>query len=243
MTEPRLQHFGTIPFSHGALLSVLKEYRRPNDKIAEWLRQGVLLALKRGQYVLGGSGHAPCRPLVANHLYGPSCASLDYALAWHGVTPERVHKITSVCTGRGRVLDNTLGRFSYTQLPAAVYPCRISQASASPQETFLIGSPAKALCDKVMLTLPAARHQPTRHAALPVRGPAAGHRCLGPLGPGRLPRVRRLRHQYRATARSAALLGGVDNHGRFTSVQMLSIPSVVGFGDNRLSTVELCDGK
>lgn len=152
MTEPRLQHFGTIPFSHGALLPVLKEYRRPNDKIAEWLRQGVLLALKRGQYVLGGSGHGPCLPLVANHLYGPSCASLDYALAWHGLIPERVHEVTSVCTGRGRVIDNALGRFSYTRLPAAVYPCGISQASASPQETFLIASPAKALCDKVMLT-------------------------------------------------------------------------------------------
>ena len=32
----------------GALLPVLKDYRRPNDKIAEWLRQGVLLPLKRG---------------------------------------------------------------------------------------------------------------------------------------------------------------------------------------------------
>lgn len=152
MTEPRLQHFGTIPFSHGALLPVLKGYRRPNDKIAEWLRQGVLLSVKRGQYVLGGSGYTPCLPLVANHLHGPSCVSLDYALAWYGLIPERVHEITSVCTGRSRVMDNALGRFSYTRLPAAVYPCGISQASASPQETFLIASPAKALCDKVMLT-------------------------------------------------------------------------------------------
>jgi hypothetical protein len=152
MTEPRLEHFGTIPFSHGALLPVLKDYRRPNDKIAEWLRQGVLLPLKRGHYVLGGTGAAPCLPLVANHLYGPSCVSLDYALAWHGLIPERVHELTSVCTGRGRIIDNPLGRFSYTRLPTAVYPCGITQASASPQEIFLIASPAKALCDKVMLT-------------------------------------------------------------------------------------------
>lgn len=152
MIEPRLQQFGTIPFGHGALLPVLKDYRRPNDKIAEWLRQGTLLPLKRGQYVLGGAGPAPCLPLVANHLYGPSCVSLDYALAWHGLIPERVHEITSVCTGRGRIIDNPLGRFSYTRLPMAVYPCGIIQTSASPRETFLIASPAKALCDKVMLT-------------------------------------------------------------------------------------------
>lgn len=152
MSEPSLQHFGTVPFQHGALLPLLKDYLRPNDKIAEWLRQGVLLSVKRGLYVRGQPGQAPCLPLVANHLYGPSCVSLDYALSWHGLIPERVHEITSVCTGRGRVIDNGLGRFSYTRLPAPLYPSGITQVSASAQETFLIASPAKALCDKVLLT-------------------------------------------------------------------------------------------
>mgnify|MGYP005848714245 CR=1 FL=1 len=152
MIEPRLEQFGTVPFSHGALLPMLKNYRRPNDKIAEWLRQGVLLPVKRGLYVLGQSESAPCLPLVANRLYGPSCVSLDYALAWHGLIPERAHQITSVCTGRGRTIDNGLGRFSYARLPAQVYPCGIAQASVSDHETFLIASPAKALCDKLVLT-------------------------------------------------------------------------------------------
>jgi hypothetical protein len=152
MAEPSLSHLGVVPFHHGALLPVLKGYRRPNDKIAEWLRQGVLIPVKRGLYLRGGMGHAPCLPLVANHLYGPSCVSLDYALAWHGWVPERVHEVTSVCTGRGRMVENALGRFSYTRLPANVYPSGIMQASVSAQETFLIASPLKALCDKVMLT-------------------------------------------------------------------------------------------
>lgn len=152
MTSPVLQNFDTVPFQHSAVLPVLQDYRRPNDKIAEWLRQGVLVPVKRGLYIRGGAGHAPCLPLVANHLYGPSCVSLDYALAWHGLIPERVHEITSVCTGRGRVIDNALGRFSYVRLPTAVYPVGITQASVSEQENFLIASPTKALCDKVFLT-------------------------------------------------------------------------------------------
>lgn len=152
MIDQRLDHFGAIPFSHGALLPVLEDYRRPNDKIAEWLRQGVLLSLKRGLYVRGKAGRTPCLPLVANRLHGPSCVSLDYALAWHGLIPERVHEITSVCTGRGRIIDNALGRFSYARLPAQVYPCGIVQGSVSQQETFLMASPAKALCDKILLT-------------------------------------------------------------------------------------------
>ena len=152
MTEAQLHHFGAVPFSHGALLPMLKDYRRPNDKIAEWLRQGVLLSVKRGLYIRGGHAAGPCLPLVANRLYGPSCVSLEFALAWHGLIPERTHEVTSVCTGRGRTIDNALGRFSYTRLPATIYPCGIVQASVSAQETFLIASPAKAVCDKVMLT-------------------------------------------------------------------------------------------
>mgnify|MGYP001212980570 CR=1 FL=1 len=163
MAEPSLQHLGAAPFQHGALLPVLKDYRRPNDKIAEWLRQGVLVPIKRGLYIRSEAGRVPCLPLVANHLYGPSCVSLDYALAWHGLIPERVHEITSVCTRRGCIIDNALGRFSYVRLPAQVYPWGIVQASASAQETFLIASPAKALCDKVLLT---PRLRATTHAAM-----------------------------------------------------------------------------
>lgn len=92
----QLDSFGAVPFSHGALLPSLKDYRRPNDKM---LWQGVLVAIKRGLYVRGEPSRAPCLPLVANRLYGPSCVSLDYALAWHGLIPERLHEITSVCTG------------------------------------------------------------------------------------------------------------------------------------------------
>lgn len=94
--DATLARFGTVPFSHGALLPLLKDYRRPNDKIAEWLRQGVLLPLKRGHYMLGGraraqpaaGGQPPVRPLL--RLAGV-CAGLARA-----DPPERVHEITSI---------------------------------------------------------------------------------------------------------------------------------------------------
>lgn len=114
MLDLELTKLGAIPFGRDVLLPLLADYKRPNDKIAEWLRQGVLIALKRGLYVVGD----PWRkgelslPLVANHLYGPSCVSLDYALSWHGMMPERVHELTSVRMRRGRVLNNALGRYA-----------------------------------------------------------------------------------------------------------------------------------
>ena len=47
-----------------------------NDKVSEWLREGSLRTTP------------VCLPLVANHLYGPSYLSLDYALALHSMIPK-----------------------------------------------------------------------------------------------------------------------------------------------------------
>ncbi|WP_368412277.1 hypothetical protein [Synechococcus sp.] len=53
------------------------------DKVSEWLREGALQPLRRGLYLTGAPlrSRMVCLPLVANHLYGPSCVSLDFALA------------------------------------------------------------------------------------------------------------------------------------------------------------------
>lgn len=153
--KPQLSALGAVPFDRATLLPLLEGYSRPNDKIAEWLRQGVLVAVKRGLYVVGSAWRDTdvCLPLVANHLYGPSCVSLDYALSWHGLIPERVHEVTSVCMRRGRVMENKLGRFSYATLPRALYPVGIMQVQdVALQTSFLMADPAKALCDKLLLT-------------------------------------------------------------------------------------------
>tara|TARA_Y100001001_G_scaffold55923_1_gene52779 strand:+ start:133 stop:858 length:726 start_codon:yes stop_codon:yes gene_type:complete len=154
MLEFQLQRFGVVPFNHGALLPLLSRYRRPNDKIAEWIRQGVLIPLKRGLYVVGSPWRQGelCPPLVANHLYGPSGVSLEYALAWHGLIPERPHEVTSVTPRRGRRFETTLGRFSYTRLPTDLFPIGLRQESLPGGPTFLIAGPEKALCDKIVLT-------------------------------------------------------------------------------------------
>ena len=154
MREYKLEQFGAVPFSHGTLMLLLKGYQRPNDKIAEWMRRGDLVPLKRGLYVAGPTWRKGelVLSLVANRLYGPSCVSLDYALFWHGLIPERVYEVTSVCMRRSRVFDNALGRFSYVTVPQSLFPVGMRQEKASERETFLIAGPEKALCDKVLLT-------------------------------------------------------------------------------------------
>ncbi|MGO3107981.1 hypothetical protein [Sphingobacterium sp. JB170] len=62
------------PLPHHLLVSWLKDYRRPNDKIL-WLKaQGFIYPLKKGLYIAGPSvtDKKPDLLLVANHLLGPS---------------------------------------------------------------------------------------------------------------------------------------------------------------------------
>jgi hypothetical protein len=152
--EKSLRLLGNIPFGHEVLLSLLAGYRRPNDKIADWLAKGVLLPIRRGLYVLGPDDRESpvSSPLVANLLYGPSYVSLEFALSWHGLIPEGVFDVTSVTLKRSRVVTTPLGRFSYIHLPQPAYGVGVRIEQGSGGVSFLMASAEKALCDLVMLT-------------------------------------------------------------------------------------------
>lgn len=152
--EKALRLLANIPFGHEVLLSLLAGYRRPNDKIADWVARGVLLPIRRGLYVLGAKEReSPASlPLLANLLYGPSYVSLEFALSRHGLIPEGVFDVTSVTLKRSRVVTTPLGRFSYLHLPLPVYGLGIRMEQRQDGVSFLLASPEKALCDLVMLT-------------------------------------------------------------------------------------------
>ncbi len=149
-----LRALGNMPFGHGVLMSLLADYHRPNDKIASWLAGGGIVALRRGLYVLGPDlqDKPVSMPLVANLLYGPSYVSLDFALSHYGLIPEGVATVTSVTTRRTRLCTTPLGLFSYAHVPPALYSPGICQAANSDGTFYLMATPAKALCDKVLLT-------------------------------------------------------------------------------------------
>jgi len=149
-----LGRFGAVPLAREALDEVLGPYRRPNDKVSEWLREGALQSLRRGLYLTGAPLRSTpvCLPLVANHLYGPSYVSLDYALALHGMIPEGVAEVTSVTVRPSRNVTNSLGRFSYSHLPLRVYAIGQQLGEGPAGERFLLASPTKALCDRLVLS-------------------------------------------------------------------------------------------
>jgi hypothetical protein len=149
-----LHVFGSVPFSHGAILPFLAKYRRPNDKIAALLAHGDLLQLRRGLYLLGNELRARpvSLPLVANVLFGPSYVSLDFALSWHALIPEGVVEVSSVTPRRTREFLTPVGQFSYTHLPLPAYGMGVRIEKTPEGASYLMASPEKALCDKVLLT-------------------------------------------------------------------------------------------
>src|SRR5512136_2109085 len=91
-------------FDYQTLTEAMKNLSSPRDKITDMLRQRAIVRIKKGLYVFGnGYRRYPySKELLANLVYGPSYVSLDYALAYHGLIPERVEALTSVTPNRSR---------------------------------------------------------------------------------------------------------------------------------------------
>jgi len=138
-------------FDYQVLLDSLKGYEKPRDKITSLIRQGAIIRVKKGIYVFGPNlARRPfSREILANMIYGPSCLSLDYALHFHGMIPERVEAVTSVTIGRGRRFSTPVGLFIYRQVPPAAYPVGIDQVQLEGGQAFLMAVPEKALADKI----------------------------------------------------------------------------------------------
>jgi len=140
-------------FDYGLLTSTLSSYSGVRQKINELLKSGVIIRVKKGLYVFGPQyNHAPiCKEALANLIYGPSCISMEYALSFHGLIPERVETITSVTPKRDKEFETPLGQFSYRYLTAEKYPHGIELVEIDKQHSIFMASPEKALCDYLTL--------------------------------------------------------------------------------------------
>ncbi len=136
------------------LLDLLKDYKRPNDKINELVKQQVLLPVKRGLFI-PGKGIDLSRPgpfLIANYLMGPSYVSMESALAYWRLIPEFVYEISSATTKRSKIYYTAAGRYSYTYLPLPYYAFGQQPVTIAPMQVVLMATPEKALCDKLITT-------------------------------------------------------------------------------------------
>jgi predicted transcriptional regulator of viral defense system len=140
------------------LLALLSSYKRPREWMRRMVKNGELIRLCNGFYLITEKiGHGPNLVIpyeqVANLLYGPSYVSLEWALSFYGMIPERVHTVTSITLGRAKEYHTPVGAFTYSSLNAESYSIGIEQKkSASSVGGFLMASKEKALADFVYKT-------------------------------------------------------------------------------------------
>lgn len=139
-------------FDYQTLLDAVHGYARPRMKISGMLAKGDIIRVKKGLYILGEPlRRRPfCRELLANLIYGPSYVSLEYALHYHGLTPERVEALTSVTCGRSRTFDTPVGTFSYRMIPLEAFRTGMDRVELDDGRSFLVAIPEKALADRIV---------------------------------------------------------------------------------------------
>lgn len=149
-----LKQLGIIPINYSVLTTILSKYRSPKDNISLLEKSGNIIRLKKGFFVVSPeiSQRKLSRELIANHLYGPSYISLESALSFYGLIPEKVYAVRSTTTKRAKHFATPLGNFEYVTIPEAYYSIGIRQEIVSNEYAFLIASPEKAMCDMILST-------------------------------------------------------------------------------------------
>jgi len=137
-------------FDYQTITEALLTYRKPRDKFTKLLESGAVVRIKKGLYTFGEDFRKEpiSREYLANLIYGPSYVSLDYALSYHGLIPERVDLVTSVTMKRSKEFQTPFGMFSYRMVTDNRYSLGAVLEQAG-KVSFLIASPEKALIDKV----------------------------------------------------------------------------------------------
>ncbi len=138
-------------FEYQTLLDCLRDYARPRDKISDLLKKEIIIRVKKGIYVFGDEYRQRpfSREILGNLIYGPSYISLDYALYYYGLIPERVEAVTSVTTGRSRKFHTPIGLFTYRMIPLEAFRVGMDRIETSKGRAFLMATPEKAIADKI----------------------------------------------------------------------------------------------
>lgn len=140
-------------FESGHLYAGAGSRHQVQRQLADWVRAGKVIQLRRGLYTVASPYRAehPHTYVIANHLVGGSYVSLHTALSHYDLIPEHVAVVTSVTTGRPGTWKNVYGHFSYQHIqPALFFGFHYRQLTQT--QWAYVASPEKALLDLVYLT-------------------------------------------------------------------------------------------
>lgn len=139
----------TEEIDYNFIKSALSDYKNPRVKINDLLKSGRIVRVKKGLYVFGPElAEQPySKETLANLIYGPSYISLEYALAFYGLVPERVEVVTSVTNKRKKLFYTPVGNFSYRYINPAIYAYGVTLHEMDNYHSILIATKEKAMAD------------------------------------------------------------------------------------------------
>lgn len=123
-------------------------------QLSRWVGKNKIIKLRKNIYILNSDERRinPSRMFLAKQIYSPSYISMEYALSYYGLIPERVADITSLTTRKTAIFKNEYGVFSYRH----VQPCFFTGFTESRDEEnlfYFIATPEKAVVDFIYFNM------------------------------------------------------------------------------------------
>lgn len=145
-----LNAIGNVPITTSVIESLYPELRSPDKKVVWLEKQGYIIRLKRGLYVVNPehTGKILSSELIANHLYTPSYVSMSTALRYYGLIPEAVYVNQSMTVKHSRSFQTPIGNYDYKYISRDAFSVGVRSVNMG-DYAFLIASPEKALCDLI----------------------------------------------------------------------------------------------
>ena len=146
----QLSEIGPVPVTTSIIESLYSELKSPDKKVVWLEKNGYIIRLKRGLYVLNPehSGKTLSSELIANHLYAPSYISMSTALRYYGLIPEAVYVHQSMTVKHSRSFQTLIGSYDYKYISREAFPIGVRSIHKG-DYAFLMASPEKALCDLI----------------------------------------------------------------------------------------------
>lgn len=131
-----------------------KDGQAMRNQLNRWQGRGLLLKLKRGIYMLNRDDRKvePSRIFLANRLYSPSYVSLEFALHFYGLIPERAADVTCITTKKTARFRNEFGTFIYQHIKPDAFRGFKSAKDEAGLPVF-IAEPEKTVVDFIYLNL------------------------------------------------------------------------------------------
>ena len=143
-----LNIYNNIPIIDSKTFSLYVEdtvnFRR---QVRDWIKKGYLIPLKKGIYVFNKDYRKknPSLLFIANYLVTPSYLSLEHALKYYDLIPEKVTVFTSITTKKTAIYKNDLGVFEYRSIKKELFFGFLKEKDE--EQDFFIASPEKSILD------------------------------------------------------------------------------------------------